>query len=101
EVIRAATWNGAQELYRAKGVEPPVGLVEVGKLADLIIAPENPLQNLKTLYGTGFDRLGADGKVQHVGGIRYVMKGGILYDANKLLADVAGMVEAQKAALPR
>ena len=98
EVIRAATWNGAQELYRTKGGEPPVGLVEVGKLADLVIAPENPLQNLKTLYGTGFDRLGADGKVQHVGGIKYVMKDGILYDAHKLLADVAGMVEAQKAA---
>lgn len=101
EVIRAATWNGAQELYRSKGGEPPVGLVEVGKLADLVITPENPLQNLKTLYGTGFDRLSPDGKVQHVGGIRYVMKDGILYDAHQLLADVEGMVAAQKTSAPR
>jgi imidazolonepropionase-like amidohydrolase len=98
EVIQAATWNGAQELYRPKGMEPPVGLVEEGKLADLIIAPENPLQNLKTLYGTGFDRLGPDGKVQHVGGIKYTIKDGIVYDAHKLLDDVAAMVEAQKQA---
>jgi hypothetical protein len=39
--------------------------------------------------------------VQHVGGIRYVMKDGILYDAHKLLDDVSGMVEAQKTRAPR
>ena len=43
------------------------------------------------------DRLEADGKVHHVGGIRYVIKDGILYDAHKLLEEVAAMVEAQKA----
>jgi hypothetical protein len=97
EVIRAATWNGAQELYRPKGIEPPIGLIEEGKLADLVIAPENPLQNLKTLYGTGFDRLEQDGKIHHVGGIRYVIKDGIIYDAHQLLDEVAAMVAAQKA----
>jgi hypothetical protein len=99
EVIEAATWNGAQELYRSKGIDPPIGLVEPGKLADLIIAPENPLQNLKTLYGTGFDRLESDGTIHHVGGIKYVIKDGILYDARKLLDDVASMVDAQKATM--
>ena len=98
EVFQAATWNGAQELYRPKGVEPPIGLVEPGKLADLVITPENPIQNLKTLYGTGVDRLEPDGKVHHVGGIKYVIKDGIVYDARKLLDDVAAMVEAQKVA---
>ncbi|HET7281190.1 MAG TPA: amidohydrolase family protein [Sphingomicrobium sp.] len=97
EVIEAATWNGAQELYKPKGIEPPIGLVEPGKLADLIIAPENPLQNLKTLYGTGFDRLEADGKIHHVGGIKYVIKDGIVYDAHQLLDEIAAMVQAQKA----
>lgn len=97
EVIEAATWNGAQELYKPKGIEPPIGLVEPGKLADLIIAPENPLQNLKTLYGTGFDRLETDGKIHHVGGIKYVIKDGIVYDAHQLLDEIAAMVQAQKA----
>jgi hypothetical protein len=31
-----------------------------------------------------------------VGGVRYTIKDGIVYDAKKLLADVAAMVEAQK-----
>lgn len=98
EVIQAATWNGAVELYRPKGEDPPIGLVAPGKLADLVITPENPLQNLKTLYGTGFLRLGADGKAERVGGVRYTIKDGIVYDAPRLLADVAAMVAAQKAA---
>ena len=97
EVMQAATYNGAVELYKPKGVEPPMGSIEPGKLADLVIVPENPLQNFKTLYGTGFDRVGPDGKVQHVGGVKYTIKDGIVYDAHRLLADVAAMVEAQKA----
>lgn len=98
EVFQSATYNGAIELYRPKGIEPPIGLIAPGKLADLVIVPENPLQNLKTLYGTGFERLGPDGKMQRVGGVRYIIKDGIVYDARRLLADVAAMVEAQKAA---
>jgi hypothetical protein len=97
EVFQAATYNGALEIYRPKGVEPPIGEIAPGKLADLVIAPENPLQNLKTLYGTGFERLGPDGKVHRVGGVRYTIKDGIVYDAPKLLADVAAMVAAEKA----
>ncbi len=97
EVIQSATWNGAQEIYRPKGIEPPIGLIAPGKLADLVVARENPLQNLKTLYGTGFERLGADGQVERVGGIRYTIKDGIVYDAPRLLEDVAAMVAAKKA----
>ena len=98
EVIQSATWNGAVEIYRPKGQEPPIGLLAPGKLADLIIVPENPLQNLKTLYGTGFEKLGPDGKVQRVGGVKYTIKDGIVYDAPRLLEDVAAMVAAKKAA---
>lgn len=97
EVIRAATMHGAEELYKPKGQEAPFGIVRVGKLADLVITPENPLQNLKTLYGTGFERLGPDGKVRRVGGVRYTIKDGVVYDAKVLLADVARMVVEQKA----
>ena len=98
EVIRAATRDGAAEIYEPKGVPAPFGTVRAGMLADLVIAPENPLQNLKTLYGTRFERLGRDGKVSQVGGVRFTIKDGIVYDAKALLADVAAMVEEQKRA---
>ena len=35
-------------------------------------------------------------QAERVGGIRYTVKDGIVYDAKKLLADVAAMVEQQK-----
>ena len=97
EVIRAATENGARQIYDPKGIAPPIGTVEVGKLADLVIVPGNPLANLKLLYGTKFEKLGPDNKVERVGGVRWTVKDGIVYDAPALLADVAAMVAAKKA----
>ncbi len=98
QVIRAATMNGAQTLYEPKGItDPPIGIVRVGKLADLVIVRENPLQNFKTLYGTGTLRLNEQTqKLERVGGVSYTVKDGIVYDAKRLLADVAEMVAAEK-----
>lgn len=99
EVIRAATLSGAEEIYAPKGVEPPMGRIAVGKLADLVIVPGNPLDNLKVLYGTGHTRLNrATNQLETVGGVRWTIKDGIVYDAPRLLESVAAMVAAQKAA---
>ncbi|MGB7406533.1 MAG: amidohydrolase [Pacificimonas sp.] len=93
EVVRAATRNGAEELYAPSGETPPMGTVRPGKLADLVILPENPLQNFKTLYGTGHLRLNdVTGEMERVGGVRFTIKDGIVYDAKNLLADVERMV---------
>ena len=97
EVIRAATMHGAEALFDPKGVEPEFGIVRAGMLADLVLVDQNPLQNLLVLYGTGHLRLNdRTGRNERVGGVRYTIKDGIVYDAKKLLADVAAMVEAQK-----
>jgi imidazolonepropionase-like amidohydrolase len=93
EVIRAATLSGAEAL----GAADRIGSVEPGKLADLVIVAENPLANLKVLYGTGHVRLGPDGEPGRVGGVRYVVKDGIVYDAAGLLADVRRIVAEEKA----
>jgi hypothetical protein len=93
EIIRSATLNGAEAL----GWADKIGSVKVGKLADFVIVEENPLQNLKVLYGTGAVRLTEDNKVMRVGGVKYTIKDGIIYDAKKLLADVKKMVDAEKA----
>jgi hypothetical protein len=98
EVVQAATINGARTLHEPKRQEPPFGLVRRGMLADLVIVPENPLQNLKTLYGVGTPRLNeATGALDQVGGVRWTVKDGIVYDAHALLRDVAAMVAAEKA----
>jgi imidazolonepropionase-like amidohydrolase len=92
EVIRAATLKGAEAL----GMADKVGSVEPGKLADLVVVGENPVQNLKVLYGTGAVKLSDTNDVVRVGGIRYTIKDGIVYDAQKLLADVRKIVRDAK-----
>jgi hypothetical protein len=93
EVIRAATLKGAEALGRAS----EIGTVEPGKLADLVVVEENPLANLAVLYGTGAIKLDEKNQVKRVGGVKYTIKGGIVYDAKKLLADVRRMVREAKA----
>jgi|TARA_B110000261_G_scaffold149059_1_gene175389 imidazolonepropionase-like amidohydrolase len=92
EVIRAATLNGAEAL----GAEKLIGSVEVGKMADFLIIEENPLENLKVLYGTGAIKLNDDNKVTRVGGVKYTVKDGIIYDSKKLLNQVKKMVKVAK-----
>ena len=98
EVIQSATINGAREIYEPKGQEPPFGIVRQGMLADLVIVPGNPLANLKLLYGTGHMRLNPETQTEErIGGVRWTIKDGIVYDAPALLASVARMVEEQSA----
>ncbi|WP_234736318.1 amidohydrolase family protein [Tellurirhabdus bombi] len=92
EVIRAATLKGAEAL----GMANQIGSVEIGKLADFVIVEENPLANLKVLYGTGAIRLNDKNEVVRAGGVKYTVKDGIVYDAKQLLADVRQLVTNAK-----
>jgi hypothetical protein len=99
EVIRSATLNGATMLYRPKNQPIDFGIIRPGLKADLVVVDQNPLENLKVLYGTGAVKLNDEtGKVERVGGIKYTIKDGIVYDAKKLLADVREMVRKAKQA---
>jgi len=101
EVIRAATLHGAETLHAPTGKPIQFGVIRPGMLADLVIVEENPLRNFKVLYGTGHFRLNdTTGEPERVGGVKYTIKDGIVYDAKRLLDDVARMVEEQRRALP-
>jgi predicted amidohydrolase YtcJ len=92
EIIRSATLNGAEAL----GVADKLGSIEVGKFADMLIVDENPLENLQVLYGMGAIKLNDNNEIIRVGGVRYTIKDGIIYDAKKLLDDVKKMVKEAK-----
>ena len=98
EVIRAATMHGAMEIAKPTGKPIEYGVIRTGLLADMIIVEENPLVNMKVLYATGAVKLNDEtGKHERVGGVRYTIKDGIVYDAKQLLRDVEAMVEEQRA----
>lgn len=95
EVLSSATLNGAELL----GMDQDIGSVEIGKKADLVIVRENPVANFKVLYGTGHLRLDPEtGELGRTEGIRYVVRDGIVFDKEKLLADVRELVVKEKAA---
>lgn len=101
EVIQAATLNGAELL----GMADEIGSLVPGKKADIVLVDENPVANFKVLYGTGHMRLDRDaGRVERVGGVRFTIRDGIVFDARNLRADVRAMVarahaeEARRAA---
>jgi hypothetical protein len=97
EVIRSATLYGAEELSSPRGQAPDFGIIRPGKLADLVLVDQNPLANLKVLYPTGWMHLNdTTHQVERIGGIKYTIKDGIVFDSKKLLADVAEMVRKQK-----
>lgn len=101
EVIRAATFHSSYQLHEPSGRQDNLefGVLREGLLADLVLVEENPLENLKVLYGTGAPRLNDEtGETERVGGIVYTIKDGIVYDARQLLADVREMVRRAKAA---
>ena len=63
EALRVASLHGAIFL----GAQEDIGSIKVGKLADLIILNSNPLENIRNTTD-----------------MRFVMKGGILYEADSL-----------------
>jgi Tol biopolymer transport system component/imidazolonepropionase-like amidohydrolase len=65
EALRAATLNGARHI----GMGEDLGSLEVGKLADLVVLAENPLDNLRNTAKT-----------------RMVMANGQLYDSHTMNA---------------
>ena len=90
EVIRAATRNSAITLRR-----PDLGLIQTGYTADLLIVEANPLENLRFLYAFGALDM-KDGRIARDGGIRWTVKGGVVFD-NRLLVDrVVDMVAEAK-----
>jgi hypothetical protein len=92
EIFQSASLRAAEVL----GVDDILGTIEAGKLADLVLIDENPQANLQVLYGTGAIRVNENNEAVRVGGVKYTIKDGIIYDARQLLKDVEEMAQQAK-----
>lgn len=93
EIFQSASLKAAEVL----NMDDEIGTIEVGKLADMVLVDANPLANLKVLYGTGAIQVNKDNTPVRIGGVKYTIKDGIIYDAKKMLQDVKDMVDKAKA----
>ena len=91
ETLNAATENGAKVVKN-----PKLGLLRPGYLADMVVVSENPLADVKVLYGSGITRVSLDRKAVHEQCVKYTIKDGIVYDSQQLLTDVRNLVARAK-----
>lgn len=96
EVIRAATLAGAELLGEAH----ETGSIAKGKRADLLVVGENPLHNLKVLYGTGHFRVTEDRELNRTKGVRLTIRGGVVRDSAAALARAREHVAASRERTP-
>ena len=91
ETVHSGTQVGALALGNHQ-----LGALRAGYTADLLVLTENPLEDLKTLYGTGATRLDSEGKPVKVRALKYTIRDGIVFDAQALLDDVKAQVTRAK-----
>ena len=66
----------------------------------VMLVEGNPVANFKRLYGTGHYQLNREtDELERVGGVRYTIKSGVVYDAKTLLADVRELVANAREAI--
>ncbi len=75
--------------------KPELGLVQTGFKADLAIVDANPLESLRFLYTFGALTM-ENGKMVRRGGVRWTIKGGVVYDNEALMEEVVEIVAASK-----
>lgn len=87
ETIHAATENGAKVVKN-----PELGLIRQGYLADLLLLSENPLADIKVLYGNGVIRVGQDRKAVQQFSLKFTIRDGVVFDSQALLGEVRDIV---------
>jgi hypothetical protein len=91
EVLQTATLNSAKVL-----MEPKLGLVREGYIADLILVDGSPAEDFKYLYPFGAIRMTPEREMYRSKGIVHTIKDGIVINNDKIMEEVARIVKDSK-----
>jgi imidazolonepropionase-like amidohydrolase len=93
DVIKIATTNA----YRTLGWERHCG-IRVGCTADIAVVNGNPIDNFKVMYGRGYGFYGTVPRAEQsrLGGVKWTIKDGIVFDAQALLREAEWYVAREK-----
>ena len=97
DIFKIATTNAAKAL----GFNNHCGL-RVGCAADLAVVNGNPVDNLKVLYGRGYGFYGLvpPERQASIGGVKWTIKDGVVFDAQALLREVEWYVQETRRSKP-
>jgi imidazolonepropionase-like amidohydrolase len=91
EVLQTANLNSAKTI-----LEPKLGLIQEGYVADLIIVDGSPAKDFKYLYPFGAIRMTEDREMYRTQGIVHTIKDGVVIENDKMLEEIARIVEESK-----
>ena len=91
EVLKSATYNSAETI-----LEPRLGLIQEGYIADLLLVDGSPAENFRYLYPFGAIRMDEAREMYRTMGIVHTIKVGIVIDNEKLMEEVARIVAESK-----
>jgi hypothetical protein len=91
EVLQSATYNSAQTL-----LEPKLGLVQEGYVADLLLVDGSPAENFRYLYPFGAIRMTEAREMYRTQGIVHTIKDGIVINNDAVMEEVARIVAESK-----
>ncbi len=92
EVLQTATFNSAKTI-----LEPKLGLVREGYVADLLVVDGSPAENFRYLYPFGAIRMDPDTRQMYrTRGIVHTIKDGIVLENDNVMEEVARIVADSK-----
>ncbi|MFT7319335.1 amidohydrolase family protein [Congregibacter sp.] len=91
EVLQTATYNSAKTI-----LEPKLGLVKEGYIADLLIVDGSPAKDFKYLYPFGAIRMKENREMYRTQGIVHTIKDGIVINNSAVMEEVARIVKESK-----
>ncbi len=95
EVLQSATYNSAQTI-----LEPKLGLVQEGYVADLLLVDGSPAENFRYLYPFGAIRMNEAREMYRTMGIVHTIKDGIVINNDAVMEEVARIVAESKKDAP-